>query len=59
MNGFTIKIKMLVLTKVLPTASVSIYKAFVNLSSPVNQSVQFWVEHKFEIERIVTACSAI
>ena len=31
---------------------VSIYKAFVNLSSPANNSVQLWVKHELEIERV-------
>ena len=31
---------------------VSIYKAFVNLSSPANNSVQLWVKHELEIEGI-------
>ena len=41
MYGFIIKIKTLLLAKALPTGffkGVSIYKAFINLSSPANKS---------------------
>ena len=31
---------------------VSIYKAFVNLSSPANKAVQLWVKHELEIEGV-------
>ena len=31
---------------------VNIYKAFVNLSSPANKSVQLWVKRELEIEGI-------
>ena len=47
---------MLVLAKELPTAflikAVSIYKAFVNLSSPVKKRIQLWVKCQLEIEGI-------
>ena len=54
MYGFTIKFKMLVLAKVPRSLfkGVPIYRLFVNLSSPANQSVQFWVKRKLEIEGI-------
>ena len=54
MYGFIIKIKILVSAKALPIRykGVSIYKAFVNLSSPANKSVQLWVKHELEIEGI-------
>ena len=55
MYGFTIKIKMLVSAKALPTGYLkesSIYKAFVNLSYPGNKSVQLWVKRELEIEGV-------
>ena len=55
MYGFTIKIKMLVSAKALPTGylkEISIYKAFVNLFSPANKSVQLWVKRELEIDSV-------
>ena len=55
MYGFTIKITMLVSAKKHYNRflkGVSIYKAFVNLSSPANKSVQLWVKRELEIEGV-------
>ena len=55
MYGFTIKIKMLVSAKALPTGYLkesAFYKAFINLTSPANKSVQLWVKCELEIEGI-------
>ena len=55
MYGFTIKIKILFFSKSTTNRllkGVSIYKAFVNLSSPANKSVQLWVKRELEIEGI-------
>ena len=55
MHGFTLKIKMLVLAKVLPCNGilkvVNVYKTlnFVNLSPPAKQNVQLWVKRELEI----------
>ena len=54
MYGFTIKIKMHILAKVLslPFLKVSIYKVLIYLSSPANRSVQLLVKRKLEIEGV-------
>ena len=51
MYGFTIKIKMLVSAKALPTGYIK-ESAFTNLSSPANESVQLWVKRELEIEGV-------
>ena len=53
MYGFTIKIKFAkVLSSPFLKESLAIYKVFVYLSSPANQSVQLLVKHKLEIEGV-------
>ena len=55
MYDFTIKIKMLVLSKALPIAlfnESSFYKAFVTLPSTANKGVQLWIKRELYTEGI-------
>ena len=55
MYGFTIKIKMLVSAKALPTGYIkesAFAKHLLTYLLPANKSVQLWVKRELEIEGI-------